>query len=255
MKQYSKVKLRIILIFILIIITNALQNNFRIFLIRYLRNNDALGLIEPSILLVQYGILLPLLLKITKVKFNDIGVKFKNLKYGFSLSMKYFLWIIILGTAVAFIMAYPTYSSFEPRHWTILRFVDEGWSHFRSILLITALWEEVIIRGLFLSYLFRIGLDESFTVKGICINKALIITSVGFSLMHVQNFIGVNSLSDVIYMVVYLFGAVIVGYMLAIIRKKSDSLFWPIMMHALANYFEWVVTILIPILLVNKFPV
>jgi len=213
-------------------------------------DEGAQGLIVPCALILRFGILLPVLLKITGMAFGDLGLNAKNLKTGFYASVHYFLWILLLGYAVSLAQAYPFQASGEPRHWSALRFVDVGFHQFVDILLFTALWEETMTRGFVLAYLERAGLDQPW--GRFKLNKALLFSSLFFGLMHVQNFWGARSPEQIAFALVYIAGSVLVGYMLALVRKKAGSLFWPILMHTLANFGEWAIAFLIPMVMGNR---
>lgn len=245
---------KVLLIFLILLIINAVQGYLLGLLRQQLLEKDAIGLFRPAILLLQMGIILPILLKATNIKVNELGLNLNNIKKGFVLAIKYFLWIIILGYIMAFIQAYPSYSSFEPRQWRVLRFIDEGWYQFSSILITPVIWEEIISRGFFFAYLTKLGFHKQYNLKRIKVDKTILITAIFFSLTHLGNFIGVTALPQIIYAIIYILGAIIVGYMLGLIRKKTDSLFWPIILHTVANFGEWVVKIMIPIALVNNIP-
>lgn len=250
----SKKSYKIIIFFALLVLIDF----FTGILLSYLRDifikNDANGLIQPTIILIQFGIILPLLLKVTGIKLRDLGLNFKNFKLGLFLSIKYFLWIIILGTLITYLQAVTNYGLFTVRNWPILRFVDFAFHEFISILISPVLWQEIIPRGLFIVFLLKEGFDKEIKIKFVRINKAIFISSVLFALMHLDNYLYIESIQGYIYNTFIIIGSLLVGYILGYIRYKTNSLFWPIIMHTLANYLEWVVKILIPLILVNQLP-
>lgn len=147
-----------------------------------------------------------------------------------------------------------SYGTFTVRNWPILRFIDLAVHEFLSILISTVLWQEIISRGLFLAILLKEGFDKEIKIKFFRVNKAVFISSIFFGLMHVNNYIFITSLQGHIYNTFIIIGSILVGYIFGYIRNKTDSLFWPIMMHTIANFAEWIVKILIPLILVNQLP-
>lgn len=246
---------KFLLLFAALLVVDFLQDYLREYLRDIFISSNANSLILPVSLLLQFGILLPVLLKITKTKLSELGLNVKNLKSGFLMSLKYFLWLIVLDLIFTFIQAYSSYKSFEPvYHWSILKIFSEGWSQFFSIMTYTVLWQEIIPRGLLFVFLLKLGFDRQFNIKFFKINQAIFFSALYFSLMHLKNFFAIRSPGEIIYAFAYLFGALIVGYMLGLIRKKTGSLMWPVLLHSFNNFGEWTLTTMIPIILINQIP-
>lgn len=121
------------------------------------------------------------------------------------------------------VQAFPFDTNVEIGPWTVLRYIDICYQKFIEILISPVLWEETIARGLFLVYLIKIGLDEPF--KRMKLNQSNFISNIFFSLILVQNFLKIKSPEQIAYALVYPAGAVLVGYMLAMILKKQIRCF------------------------------
>ena len=221
--------------------------------------NNANTLFTPAALLIEFGLIIPVLLKLTGVKTAELGLNIKNVKPGLILSLKWFLWAMALDYAYRILQAFPNIKSFSGYHWDIFKYFSEGWYHLFTIFLIPVLWEEIFTRGLFFAYLSKLGLDRQFRAGFIKLDQTIFISALLFSLLHLNLFFtygrpGIRNPGDAAYALIVFLGAFIVGYLLGFIRKKTDSLFWPIALHTISNFGDWAIASMLPIILVNFLP-
>jgi len=129
--------------------------------------------------------------------------------------LKWILAIIVLvvcSDTLTVILGRPVVPEFMVQAYTSARFIPLLWF---AVIIAAPLGEEIIFRG----FLFK-GIQNS----RIGANGAILISSLGWSVLHIQyDSYGVGTIF-------------VMGLLLGAARLKSDSIYVPIMMHAIASF-------------------
>jgi membrane protease YdiL (CAAX protease family) len=100
-----------------------------------------------------------------------------------------------------------------------------------SIWIYASVYEEVVARGLFQSFLSPLA-KYGFTITGLRVSLPVLLSALFFALSHMALLTTGADAYYVIYIVIFAF---IVGLMAAYYREKSESLIPAIVIHMLAN--------------------